>query len=170
MCSCHDTSGYATVPPLATHTQPAWPKSICNKTWFKPVAQCHAEDAFWCPKEECVKNQSDLMLAAALDTEDGLYWEAKAEKPPSPKCKWNQVEEEYIDDLISTVKMAMSTKKHPNQPSRVPLLPPPNQRPKCTFKATLKQWPHKIPQFCNWWKWSLLFNKKTKWFFLILIN
>jgi len=106
----HNDSCYVAIPPVATCTESAWSKSVRNKKWFKLVAQCCAEDAFWCPKEECIKNQSNLMLAAALDNEDGLYWEAKVEKTPSPKCKCNQVEEESIDDLISTVKTA-STKK-----------------------------------------------------------
>jgi len=51
------------------------------------------------------------MLVAALDNKDGLCWEAKVEKTPSPKCKCSQVEDESIDDLILTVKTAMSTKK-----------------------------------------------------------
>jgi len=83
------------------------------KKWFKPAARRRAEDAFWCPKDECVKNQSNLMLDAALDNEDGLYWETEATKPPSPKRKRNQAEEESLDDSISTVKTAMSAKKTP---------------------------------------------------------
>jgi len=35
-----------------------------------------------------MKNASDLMLAEALDAEDGLYWDEEViNKPPSPKCK-----------------------------------------------------------------------------------
>jgi len=30
-------------------------KASALKKWFKPAARCHAEDAFWCPKDECVK-------------------------------------------------------------------------------------------------------------------
>jgi len=59
-----------------------------------------------------MKNQSNLMLAAALDNEDALYWEQDTEKPPSPKRKQPQVEEESLDNLVSMVKMAMSAKKH----------------------------------------------------------
>jgi len=41
------------------------PKASALKKWFKPAARRRAEDALWCPKDQCVKNQSDLMLAAA---------------------------------------------------------------------------------------------------------
>jgi len=92
------------------------PKASALKKWFKPEARRRAEDAFWCPKDECVKNQSNMMLAAALETEDDLYWEADATKPPSPKRKRYQAEEESLDDSISTVKTAMSAKKTPSQP------------------------------------------------------
>jgi len=57
------------------------PKASALKKWFKPVARRQAEDAFWCPKDGCVKNQSDMMLAAVLDTEDELYWETDSPKP-----------------------------------------------------------------------------------------
>jgi len=58
------------------------------------MACCHADYAYWCPKDECVKNQSNLMLAAALVDEDDLYWEMDDTKPPSPKNKHPQAEEE----------------------------------------------------------------------------
>jgi len=91
----------------------AGPKASALKKWFKPVA-CHcAEDAFWCPKDQCVKNPSDLMLAAALENNDMLYWEVDTPKQPLPKCKRPQAEEESLDDSILTVKMAMSVKKNP---------------------------------------------------------
>jgi len=51
------------------------------------MARHHANDAFWCPKDECVKNQSNAMLVAALDDNDDLYWEMDITKPPSPKQK-----------------------------------------------------------------------------------
>jgi len=64
------------------------PKASALKKWFSPEARRRAEDAFWCPKDACVKNASDLMLAEALDAEDGLYWDEEVtNKPPSPKCK-----------------------------------------------------------------------------------
>jgi len=53
------------------------------------------------------------MLAAALADDDDLYWEADTTKPPSPKCKRPQAEEESLDDSISTIKTAMSVKKVP---------------------------------------------------------
>jgi len=53
------------------------------------------------------------MLAAALADDDDLYWEMDATKPPSPKRKCPQAEEESLDDSVSTVKTAMSTKKPP---------------------------------------------------------
>jgi len=69
------------------------PKASTLKKWFK-LAACHrAEDAFWCPKDKCVKNQSDLMLVAALENDDALYWEVDIMKPLLPKCKRPQVEE-----------------------------------------------------------------------------
>jgi len=83
------------------------------KKWFKPAARRRAEDAFWDPKEGCVKNQSDLMLDAALTTDDDLYWEQETQKPPSPKRKRQETEEESLDDSISTVKTALSAKKTP---------------------------------------------------------
>jgi len=87
------------------------PKASALKKWFKPAAQCRAEDAFWCPKDECVKNWSDLMLAAALKNDDALYWEVDITKPPSPKCQQPQAEEESLDDSVSMVKTAMSVRK-----------------------------------------------------------
>jgi len=53
------------------------------------------------------------MLAVTLAKDDILYWEMENTKPPSPMCKWLQAEEGSLDDLVSTVKMAMSTKKPP---------------------------------------------------------
>jgi len=70
------------------------PKASALKKWFSPEACHRAEDAFWCPKDECVKNPSDLMLAKALEAEDALYWEVEVDKAPSPKRKWPQAEEE----------------------------------------------------------------------------
>jgi len=89
------------------------PKASALKKWFKPAAQCRAEDAYWCPKDKCVKNQSDLMLAAALDDDNALYWEEDTTKPTSPKCRQPQAKEESLDNLVSMVKMAMSIKKVP---------------------------------------------------------
>jgi len=61
-----------------------------------------------------VKNASDLMLAEALDAEDGLYWEEEVTpKPPSPKRKRPQAEEESLNDSVPTVDTAMSAKKVP---------------------------------------------------------
>jgi len=88
------------------------PKALALKKWFNLAARRRVEDAFWCPKDECVKNQSDLMLAAALE-DDTLYWEEEAEKPPSPKHKRPQAEEELLEDSISTVHTQMSVKKVP---------------------------------------------------------
>jgi len=51
------------------------------------------------------------MLAAALDDDDTLYWEADVMKPPSPKRKQPQAEEESLDNSVSTVQTAMSVKK-----------------------------------------------------------
>jgi len=86
-------------------------KASALKKWFKLAARHRVDNAFWCPKDECVKNQSDLMLAAALAEEDELYWETDELKPPSPKRKRPQAEEESLDDLVSMVKTAMSAKK-----------------------------------------------------------
>jgi len=90
------------------------PKALALKKWFSLAAQCRAEDAFWCPKDSCVKNASDLMLAEALEAEDDLYWEEEATtKPPSPKCKRPQADEESLNDSVPTVDTAMSAKKTP---------------------------------------------------------
>jgi len=53
------------------------------------------------------------MLGVAMADEDDLYWEAKkpAPEPTSLKRKWVQVEEESLDDTVSTIKSGLSTKK-----------------------------------------------------------
>jgi len=89
------------------------PKALALKKWFNPAAWCQAEDTFWCPKDKCIKNQSNLMLVAALEDDDTQYWEEEATKPPSPKCKWPQAEEELLEDSILMVQTAMSAKKIP---------------------------------------------------------
>jgi len=75
------------------------------------MARRRADDAYWCPKDKCVRNQSDLMLAAAMADDNDLYWEMDVTKPPSLKHKQPQAEEESLDDLVPTIKMAMSEKK-----------------------------------------------------------
>jgi len=86
--------------------------------WFKPAAQARATDAYWDPVEECVKNTSDKMLVVAMADNDDLYWanEKLAQDLASPKQKWVQVEEESLDNTMSTIKSGLSTKKHENQP------------------------------------------------------
>jgi len=79
--------------------------------WFKPVARAQVADAYWDPKDKCVKNTSNQMLAQVLTEMDDLYWIADV-PPPSPKRKWAQAEEEMLVDSISTMKMAVSTKKN----------------------------------------------------------
>jgi len=53
------------------------------------------------------------MLGVAMADKDDLYWEAKkpAPDPSSPKRKQVQVEEESLNDTISTIKSGLSTKK-----------------------------------------------------------
>jgi len=70
------------------------PKASTLKKWFKPTTCRHMEDTFWCPKDECVKIQSKLMLAEALAEDDALYWEMDVTKPcplnkKDPKWKRN---------------------------------------------------------------------------------
>ncbi len=81
--------------------------------WFKLATRARAVDAYWDPVEECVKNTSDKMLTVTIADNDDLYW--AAEKPPldpaSPKCKQVQLEEESLDDTVSTIKSGLSTKK-----------------------------------------------------------
>ena len=108
----HDDSSHAPLPPLAACKRPIrFKTSLGTKKWFKLAARRCADNTFWCPKDECVKNQSDLMLAAALVEEDKLYWETDELKPPSTKRKCPQAEEESLDDSVSMVKTAMSAKK-----------------------------------------------------------
>jgi len=95
-----------------TQSQPG-PKASALKKWFSPAARRRAEDAFWCPKDECVKNASDLMLAEVIKAEDALYWEMDDTKPPSPKRKRPQADEESLNDSVPTVNTAMSAKKTP---------------------------------------------------------
>jgi len=73
--------------------------------WFKLVAHACAVDAFWDPKEECVKNTSNKMLSEALAEDDDLYWAAEkpALDPKSPKRKRVQLEEELLDDTVLTI-------------------------------------------------------------------
>jgi len=98
---------------LWLHAKSKRTKVSTIKQWFKLVACCWAEDAFWCPKNKCIKNQSNIRLAAMLNNEDTLYWEQDTEKPPSPKCKRSQAEEKSLDDMVSMVQTAMSAKKTP---------------------------------------------------------
>jgi len=80
--------------------------------WFKPVARQHAEDAYWDPQEECVKNTSNLMLSSALVADDNaLYWESEESAPKSPKRQKVQVEEESLNNSVSTIQTAVSTRK-----------------------------------------------------------
>jgi len=81
--------------------------------WFTPTARARALDAYWDPVEECVKNTSNKMLGVAMADDDDLYWEAEkpAPDPASPKRKRVQVEEESLDDTVSTIKSGLSTKK-----------------------------------------------------------
>ncbi len=54
--------------------------------WFKPEARARAVDAYWDPRDECVKNASDCMIdLLTMDTDD-LYWSAETVSP-SPKRK-----------------------------------------------------------------------------------
>ncbi len=81
--------------------------------WFKLAVQARAVDAYWDPAEECVKNTSNKMLTVVIADDDDLYWAAK--KPPpdpaSPKHKQVQLEEESLDNTVSTIKSGLSTKK-----------------------------------------------------------
>jgi len=85
-------------------------KSIISK-WFKPAARQWAEDALWKPQEECLKNTSNLKLVLVLDNDDALYWEQEDNAPKPPKWPQVPVEEESLNDSVSTIKMAMSAKE-----------------------------------------------------------
>jgi len=111
------------------------PKASAMKKWFKPEARHRAEDAFWCPKDECVKNQSDLMLAAALEDDNTLYWETDITKPPSPKRKQPQADEESLDDSVSTVQTAMSAKKIPKSATKNKTATDGKQKPQTHFAS-----------------------------------
>jgi len=78
--------------------------------WFKLVACTQAADAYWDPKEECIKNQSNKMLAQLSTEDDDFYWIADI-PAPSPKSKCTQAEDESLDDSIFTVKTAARNKK-----------------------------------------------------------
>jgi len=53
------------------------------------------------------------MLGEAIVDDDDLYWAAEklAPEPTSPKQKRVQVEEESLNDTVSTIKSGLSTKK-----------------------------------------------------------
>jgi len=55
--------------------------------WFKPAARMRAVDAYWDPKEECVKNTSDTMLTVAMADDDDSYWAAEKPLPDSASPK-----------------------------------------------------------------------------------
>jgi len=80
--------------------------------WFKPAARACAVDAYWDPKEECVKNTSNTMLTVAMADDDDLYWavEKPLPDPASPRRKQVQLEEESLEDTMSTIKSGLSTK------------------------------------------------------------
>ncbi len=75
--------------------------------WFKPAARIRAADAYWDPKEECVRNKSDEMLNQALSDTDGLYWEIETAKAIPTKHKKIKVDNESVTDSLSTVKTAI---------------------------------------------------------------
>jgi len=77
--------------------------------WFKPEARARAVDAYWDPREECVKNASDRMIDLSSTDADDLYWVAET-STPAPKRKRVHADEESLDDSTSTVKTAVSTK------------------------------------------------------------
>jgi len=79
--------------------------------WFKPMARIRAADAYWDPKEECVRNKSNDMLNVAMADEDGLYWETDAVETLPAKRKKIKVDDESITDSVSTVKTAISSIK-----------------------------------------------------------
>jgi len=51
------------------------------------------------------------MLLSALADDDALYWEQEESPPKSPKRKKVQVEEESLNDSVSTIKTVVSTQK-----------------------------------------------------------
>jgi len=76
--------------------------------WFKPVARMHTADMYWDLCKACICNESDDILAA-IDNCDALYWEVETVEQSPPKCKWIQVDEELIYDLVSMVKTTVSS-------------------------------------------------------------
>jgi len=77
--------------------------------WFKPATCTQAANAYWDPKEECVKNTSDKLLDVMNVDSDDLYWVVN-QVPPSPKQKQTQVENKSMNDLVLMVKTAVSQK------------------------------------------------------------
>ncbi len=76
--------------------------------WFKPATCLQSTEAFWDPKEECIRNKSDEMLMAVLSNADRLYWEAEVQEAP-PKQKKIKVDNESVSDSILMVKTAISS-------------------------------------------------------------
>jgi len=158
---CHDCHN-AAIFAVATCEKPTRAPSISSKKWFKLAAWHRAEDAFWCPKDECVKNQSNLMLTAALDNNNALYREVEMTKPPLPKWRWPQAEEESLDDLALTVKTAMRS-KNPKSALKSSLTTSTQQKTQTCFNSISPWWPHRSPQLCNSWECYLQCNKTTEW-------
>jgi len=95
--------------------------------WFKPTARIRAADAYWDPKEECVRNKSDDMLNVAMADEDGLYWETEITENLPAKRKKIKVDDESVTDSVSTVKTAISSIKQRrtnNNRQKAPDTPP----------------------------------------------
>jgi len=71
------------------------------------------KEPYWDPVKECVKNTSNKMISLALADANDLYWvvDNKPPLPASPKHKRVQLEEESLNNSVSTMKRALSAKK-----------------------------------------------------------
>jgi len=166
--TCNDCCYVAYLLWQHAQSQPG-PKALALKKWFKLVVHHQAEDAFWCPKDECMKNLSNLMLAEALTAEDTLYWEMDATKPPSPKRKKPQAKEELLNDSVLMVQTTMSVKKHLSWHSKETWQQA-GLKLKHALQVILKQWLPKSPPYHSSWKWYLQCNKMIKQLCLDLTN
>jgi len=76
--------------------------------WFKPATQIWGNDAYWDPREECVKTLATICSNKWGQRQMICIGKSKA---PMPQCKWVATDEELIDNSISAVEMVASQKK-----------------------------------------------------------
>jgi len=102
------------------------------------------------------------MLSAVLAEDDKLYWEIDVTKPPPPKRKLPQAEEESLDNSILMVKMAMSIKKGPKSVLKGSTMTQDQAKARTCFASNSQTVTFQVTSYCNSQKCYLQCNKKTR--------